>query len=66
MTKGSPLRLLYCHVDTLALVLKFAGDQWDQGLHEFLPDAKHLSAVDESAFADILHRAAWSTTNLLM
>ena len=26
---------------------------------DFLPDAKHLSAVDRSAFADTLGEAAW-------
>ena len=29
---------------------------------DFLPDAKHLSAVDKSAFADILCESAWSLT----
>ena len=29
---------------------------------ESLPDAKHLSAVDKSAFADILGESAWSLT----
>ena len=28
----------------------------------FVPDAKHLSAVDKSAFADILGESAWSLT----
>jgi len=27
-----------------------------------LPDAKHLSGVEKSAFADILGKAAWSRT----
>ena len=29
---------------------------------DFLPDAKRLSAVDKSAFADILGESAWSLT----
>ena len=29
---------------------------------DFLPDAKHLSGVEKSAFADILGKAAWSRT----
>ena len=29
---------------------------------DFLSDAKHLSAVDKSAFTDILSEAAWSPT----
>ena len=29
---------------------------------DFLHDAKHLSAVDKSAFADILGESAWSLT----
>jgi len=29
---------------------------------DFLPDAKHLSRVEKSAFADILGKAAWSPT----
>ena len=29
---------------------------------DFLPDAKHLSAVNKSAFADILGESAWSLT----
>jgi len=29
---------------------------------DFLPDAKHLSGVEKSAFADILGKAAWSST----
>jgi len=29
---------------------------------DFLPDAKHLSAVEKSAFTDILSEAAWSHT----
>ena len=32
---------------------------------EFLPDAKHLSVVEKSAFADIIGKAAWSRTELL-
>ena len=31
----------------------------DRFIH-FLSDAKHLSAVDKSAFADILGGSAWS------
>jgi len=27
---------------------------------DFLPDTKHLSVVEKSAFADILGKAAWS------
>ena len=40
-----------------ALVLKFSGAQW--GI-DFLPDDKHLSAFDKSAFADILSESALS------
>ena len=29
---------------------------------DFLPDAKHLSGVEKSAFADILGEAVWSHT----
>ena len=29
---------------------------------DFISDAKHLSVVDKSAFADILGEAAWSRT----
>jgi len=29
---------------------------------DFLPDAKHLSMVDKSVFADILGEAAWLRT----
>ena len=29
---------------------------------DFLPDAKHLSRVEKSAFVDILGKAAWSPT----
>ena len=29
---------------------------------DFLPDAQHLSRVEESAFTDILSKAAWSLT----
>ena len=32
---------------------------------DFLPDAKHLSGVEKSAFADILGKAAWARTQLL-
>jgi len=36
-------------------VLKFAGAQWGtNGSIDFLPDAKPLSVVEKSAFADIL------------
>jgi len=31
---------------------------------DFLSDAKHLSAVERSAFTDILSGAAWSHTQL--
>ena len=27
---------------------------------DFLPDAKHLSGVEKSAFTDIVDKAAWS------
>ena len=33
---------------------------------DFLPDAQHLSAVDESAFTDALSEAAWSRTKPLV
>jgi len=29
---------------------------------DFFPDAKHLSGVEKSAFADIVGKAAWSRT----
>jgi len=29
---------------------------------DFLPDAKHLSGVEKSAFTDIVGKAAWSRT----
>ena len=29
---------------------------------DFLPDAKHLSSVEKSAFADIVGKTAWSCT----
>jgi len=29
---------------------------------DFLPDVKHLSGVEKSAFSDILGKAAWSRT----
>ena len=43
-----------------ALVLKFARVRW--GTIGFLPNAKHLSAIEKSAFTDILGEAAWSHT----
>ena len=49
-----------------ALVLKFARARWGvlgrSCSIDFLPDAKHLSRVEKSAFADILGKAAWSPT----
>ena len=45
-----------------ALMLKFAGALGRSCSIDFLPDAKHLSGVEKSAFADILGKAAWSCT----
>ena len=42
-----------------ALVLKFVGCNCSI---DFLSDAKQLSVVEKSAFADILSEAAWSRT----
>ena len=45
------------------LVVKFAGGALGRSCSiDFLPDAKHLSRVEESAFADILGKAALSPT----
>lgn len=44
----------------MALVLKFY--QGTVGCNSFLSDAKNLSAVEKSAFTDILSEAAWSHT----
>ena len=50
-------------VTALALTYRWGSMGFDRFI-DFLhvPDAKHLSAVDKSAFADILGESAWSLT----
>ena len=48
-------------VTALALTYCWGSMGFDRFI-DFLPDAKHLSAVDKSAFADILGESAWSLT----
>ena len=48
-------------VTALALTYRWGSMGFDRFI-DFLPDAKHLSAVDKSAFADILCESAWSLT----
>ena len=45
----------------LALTYRWGSMGFDRFI-DFLPDAKHLSTVDKSAFADILGESAWSLT----
>ena len=48
-------------VTALALTYRWGSMGFDRFI-DFLPDAEHLSAVDKSAFADILGESAWSLT----
>jgi len=50
-----------CRIVTALLLklLECSGVQWST-FANFLPNAKHLSAVDKSAFTYILGRAVWS------
>ena len=43
-----------------ARVVNFTSVQCGAIVHLLLPDPEHLSAVDKSAFTDILSEAAWS------
>ena len=50
-----------CGTSRLVTALALTSLGFDRSI-DFFPDAKHLSAVDKSAFADNLSESAWSHT----